>query len=157
LGKAAGSDLRSFYTKQEWQRRLLPSAPLNRMKGPSTNPLLLNGERNLCVPEHPLTHHLSPRARCTAVSHSCAKSAIRVRRSTVLSVPHTRSLGADPDYALENRGDTPPKFVERGYPYEPIITIPIPYIEVGMVMMLNKRVKSLRRGGAPLYLENLRN
>jgi hypothetical protein len=31
-----------------------------------------------------------------------------------------------------------------------------PYIEVGMVMMLNEGVKSLRRGGAPLHLENLR-
>jgi hypothetical protein len=31
-----------------------------------------------------------------------------------------------------------------------------PYIEVGMVMMLNNRVKSLRWGVAPHYLENLR-
>jgi hypothetical protein len=33
---------------------------------------------------------------------------------------------------------------------------PYPYIEVEMVMMLNKRVKSLRRGSAPLHLENTR-
>jgi hypothetical protein len=39
---------------------------------------------------------------------------------------------------------------------EGMITIPTSYIEVGMVMMLQKGVTCLRREGAPLHLENLR-
>jgi hypothetical protein len=35
--------------------------------------------------------------------------------------------------------------------------LPYPYIEVGMVIMINKRVTSPRRGGAPsLHLEKIR-
>jgi hypothetical protein len=33
---------------------------------------------------------------------------------------------------------------------------PLLYRDIGMVMMLNKLLKSLRKGGAPLHLENLR-
>jgi hypothetical protein len=77
------------------------------------------------------------------------------RKKVQLSVPDDRTLLACPNYALEDRGDTLPHWS----------TLDIPktyhhhsdsYIEVGMVIMLNNRAKSLRRGGAPLHLENLR-
>jgi hypothetical protein len=41
-------------------------------------------------------------------------------------------------------------------PHKPIITIPLLYRDMGMVMMLKTGVTSLRKGSVPLHPENLR-
>src|SRR5215204_4536964 len=114
------------------------SAPLNRIKMALRQAHTTDcyGERNLRVTEDPVDH-LSPRARCTAASRRCAKSAISVRRGE-LSVPHDRPLLAHPDYPLEDRGGTLLGTV--GWPYRSIITIPTLYRGMGMVMMSKKGV-----------------
>jgi ATP-dependent Clp protease ATP-binding subunit ClpC len=61
--------------------RSLGKEQIRTQKGSSTSSPYCYGERNVCVPGDPVSHHQSLRAEYTAASRSCAKSAIRARRS----------------------------------------------------------------------------
>jgi hypothetical protein len=76
------------------------------------------------------------------------------KKEPALSVPHNRTPLAHPDHALGI--EVAPFSDPSDGPTDLSSPSQHTYIRVGMVMMLNKRVTSLRKGGAPLHLENLR-
>jgi|SRR3954462_10769482 len=81
-------------------------------------PLPTSMERATCVPGDPVSYPQSARTECTysRTTRSCARSVIRARRSQC-GVPQL-ALRAYPDDALEDRGGTRPRFVERGDPHK---------------------------------------
>src|SRR5215218_4146702 len=94
-----------------------PSAPLNGITELFDQPLLLLWGEKTCAGD-PVSHHQSPSTKYArpAASCSCARSVRRARRSQ-WGVPQMALLAYSDD-ALEDRGGTRLRFVERGYPHK---------------------------------------
>ena len=101
-----------------------PSAPLNGITELFDKPLLLWGEKPVCR-GHGKSSPESKNRVCkpSRLTRSCVRSVIRATRSQCGCAQ--LALRAYPDDRLEDRGGTRPRFVERGHPRKPIITIPL--------------------------------